>query len=76
MPPRLPLLILSTAKQKTRFTCAIPFSTLFRLLEADAMKTIREETPRYIRVHEADNVAIVVNDNGLTAGSVFPAGCG
>ena len=38
------------------------------------MKTIREETPRYIRVHEADNVAIVVNDNGLTAGSVFPCG--
>ncbi|QHM72244.1 galactarate dehydratase [Mixta intestinalis] len=38
------------------------------------MKTIREETPRYIRVHEDDNVAIVVNDNGLSAGAVFPCG--
>ncbi|MFD1801998.1 galactarate dehydratase [Mixta tenebrionis] len=38
------------------------------------MKTIREETPRYIRVHADDNVAIVVNDNGLAAGAVFPCG--
>ncbi len=35
---------------------------------------IFEETPRYIRVHADDNVAIVVNDNGLPAGSVFPCG--
>ena len=29
---------------------------------------------RYIKMHEADNVAIVVNDGGLPAGSVFPDG--
>jgi galactarate dehydratase len=31
-------------------------------------------TPRYIRMHDHDNVAIVVNDGGLPAGSVFPCG--
>ena len=30
--------------------------------------------PRYILMHEADNVAIVVNDGGLPAGTVFPSG--
>ena len=29
---------------------------------------------RYILMHEADNVAIVVNDGGLPAGTVFPSG--
>ena len=29
---------------------------------------------RYILMHEADNVAIVVNDGGLLAGTVFPSG--
>ena len=29
-------------------------------------------TPLYIRMHENDNVAIVVNDGGLPAGTVFP----
>jgi galactarate dehydratase len=29
---------------------------------------------RYIKMHEADNVAIVVNDGGLPAGAVFPDG--
>jgi galactarate dehydratase len=29
---------------------------------------------RYIRMHEGDNVAIVVNDGGLPAGTVFPDG--
>jgi galactarate dehydratase len=29
-------------------------------------------TPRYIRMHPDDNVAIVVNDGGLPAGTVFP----
>jgi galactarate dehydratase len=29
---------------------------------------------RYIKMHEADNVAIVVNDGGLPAGSVFEGG--
>lgn len=31
-------------------------------------------TPRYILMHENDNVAIVVNDGGLPAGAVFPDG--
>jgi galactarate dehydratase len=31
-------------------------------------------TPLFIRMHEADNVAIVANDGGLPAGSVFPSG--
>jgi len=30
--------------------------------------------PRYIRVHERDNVAVIVNPGGLPAGSVFPCG--
>ncbi|MEO6322091.1 MAG: galactarate dehydratase, partial [Polaromonas sp.] len=30
--------------------------------------------PRYILMHEADNVAIVVNDGGLPAGTVFASG--
>jgi galactarate dehydratase len=30
--------------------------------------------PRLIRVHPADNVAIVVDHNGLPAGTVFPGG--
>ncbi|WP_373990637.1 galactarate dehydratase [Duganella sp. BuS-21] len=31
-------------------------------------------TPRYILMHDNDNVAIVVNDGGLPAGAVFPNG--
>jgi galactarate dehydratase len=31
-------------------------------------------TPRYILMHENDNVAIVVNDGGLPAGAVFASG--
>jgi galactarate dehydratase len=31
-------------------------------------------TPRYIMMHDTDNVAIVVNDGGLPAGTVFPDG--
>ncbi len=30
--------------------------------------------PRYVRVHENDNVAIIVNAGGLPAGSTFPSG--
>ena len=30
--------------------------------------------PLYIRMHDEDNVAIVANDGGLPAGSVFPCG--
>jgi len=32
------------------------------------------EAPRYIRLHEADNVAIIVNAFGLPAGARFPDG--
>ena len=31
-------------------------------------------TPRSIRMHDNDNVAIVANDGGLPAGTVFPDG--
>src|SRR5437868_273827 len=30
--------------------------------------------PLYIRMHANDNVAIVANDGGLAAGTVFPSG--
>ncbi len=32
------------------------------------------DKPRYIKVHDADNVAIIVNDSGLKAGTRFPDG--
>ncbi|MEO7497729.1 MAG: galactarate dehydratase [Massilia sp.] len=32
------------------------------------------QTPRFIRMHDNDNVAIVVNDGGLPAGAVFADG--
>lgn len=35
---------------------------------SDIKKTL---TPRVVRMHPADNVAIVVNDGGLTAGTVL-----
>lgn len=34
----------------------------------------RQTEPLYIRIHENDNVAIVANDGGLTAGTRFPGG--
>ena len=38
-------------------------------------KSVKPATqPRYIRVDARDNVAIVVNQGGLPAGSVFPCG--
>ncbi len=36
--------------------------------------TMQKDAPRYIRMHEADNVAIVANDGGLAAGAVFADG--
>ena len=33
-----------------------------------------KEQPRYIKLNERDNVAIVVNDFGLPAGSPLPMG--
>jgi galactarate dehydratase len=38
------------------------------------MTRMTNSQPRYILMHEADNVAIVVNDGGLPAGSVFASG--
>jgi galactarate dehydratase len=38
------------------------------------MPALSNSRPRYILMHEADNVAIVVNDGGLPAGSVFASG--
>ncbi|MFK3707682.1 galactarate dehydratase [Klebsiella sp. NPDC088457] len=37
---------------------------------------MRQKSPAafYIKVHDSDNVAIIVNDNGLKAGSRFPDG--
>jgi galactarate dehydratase len=32
------------------------------------------ESPRYLRLHEADNVAAIVNDGGVSAGTVFGDG--
>jgi len=32
------------------------------------------DSPRYVRLHENDNVAVVVNDQGVAAGSRFPDG--
>ncbi|HBL27891.1 MAG TPA: galactarate dehydratase [Acidobacteria bacterium] len=32
------------------------------------------ENPRYLRLHEADNVAVIVNDGGVAAGTVFGDG--
>ena len=34
----------------------------------------RDDAPRYIKMHARDNVAIVANDGGLPAGTVFPDG--
>ncbi|MBL0419099.1 galactarate dehydratase [Ramlibacter sp. AW1] len=36
--------------------------------------TASASSPLYIRMHEADNVAIVVNEGGLPAGAQFPCG--
>ncbi|WP_288428244.1 galactarate dehydratase [uncultured Pantoea sp.] len=38
------------------------------------MNPISKEQPLYIKVHENDNVAIVVNSQGLTAGTTFKDG--
>ena len=34
------------------------------------------ESPRNLRLHEADNVAVIVNDGGVSAGTAFGAGAG
>lgn len=42
--------------------------------EQTQKQTQSQTEARYIRMHDMDNVAIVVNDGGLPAGSVFPCG--
>ncbi|WP_133579781.1 galactarate dehydratase [Aureibacillus halotolerans] len=37
-------------------------------------KMDQAEAPLYIKVHESDNVAIIVNTKGLSEGTVFPSG--
>lgn len=32
------------------------------------------DSPRYIRLHERDNVVVVVNDQGVPAGTAFDNG--
>lgn len=32
------------------------------------------ESPRYVRLHESDNVAVIVNDGGVAAGTELPGG--
>ena len=38
------------------------------------MDTTRKDVPRYIKVHEADNVAIIVNSGGLPPGTALEGG--
>ncbi|WP_134698624.1 galactarate dehydratase [Ammoniphilus sp. YIM 78166] len=38
------------------------------------MNIVQNETPLYIKLHEKDNVAIIVNTGGLPEGTVFPCG--
>lgn len=41
---------------------------------ASRQAATEQPQPRYIRLHDDDNVAIVVNDFGLPAGTAFPCG--
>ena len=38
------------------------------------MDTLERRAPRHIRMHPADNVAIIANDGGLDAGTTFESG--
>ncbi|CAN5909982.1 galactarate dehydratase [soil metagenome] len=51
-----------------------PSSSLGELITGTAPAPKAGPGPLYITMHEADNVAIVVNDGGLPAGTVFPSG--
>lgn len=42
--------------------------------DASSASVSATRPPLYIRMHAADNVAIVANDGGLPAGSMFPCG--
>nr|WGD64967.1 hypothetical protein P5652_21310 [Bacillus subtilis] len=39
-----------------------------------AMNLRKNQAPLYIKVHEIDNTAIIVNDGGLPKGTVFSCG--
>jgi galactarate dehydratase len=43
-------------------------------LQTETESRTRLEPPRVIRMHPNDNVAIVVNDFGLPAGTELPSG--
>ncbi|VFS60378.1 D-galactarate dehydratase [Kluyvera cryocrescens] len=63
----------------TRSKTLIHIILFYPLLEnAGQWQTLRSEqespTAFYIKVHATDNVAIIVNDNGLKAGTRFPDG--
>ena len=38
------------------------------------MQNLAAQAPLYIKIHVDDNVAIVANDGGLSAGTIFPDG--
>ncbi|MEJ8825699.1 galactarate dehydratase, partial [Variovorax humicola] len=38
------------------------------------MRETPAQAPLFITMHERDNVAIVANDGGLSAGTTFPSG--
>jgi galactarate dehydratase len=42
--------------------------------DVDTKPRVATDTPRYIRLNDADNVAIVANSFGLPAGTRFPCG--
>src|ERR1700734_2816700 len=42
--------------------------------EGECMSEVGELRPLYVRVHAADNVAIIVNEGGLAAGTRFESG--
>ena len=44
------------------------------VMEGECMSEVGELRPLYVRVHPADNVAIIVNEGGLAAGTRFESG--
>ena len=39
-----------------------------------SLTELHEESPLYIKIDPTDNVAIIVNEGGLPAGTLFPCG--
>ena len=44
------------------------------MMPPSTQQATSSDTPRYIKMHDLDNVAIVVNDKGLAAGTALEAG--